>query len=124
MKNKSTVDFSIILVTMAITIHAGYAQIASPIPSNRVIDWTKCGVPGGIPIRTTISATINASTYGNGATDATAGIQAALNACQANQVVLLSAGTFKINTKLVVPTNVTLRGAGPEHRQSGRSGTR
>ena len=89
-------------------------QISSPIPSNRVIDWTHSGIPGGIPNRTTVYATINASTYGNGAQDATAGIQNALNACTANQVVALSAGTFRIDTKLVVPNDVTLRGAGPQ----------
>ena len=88
--------------------------IASPIDSTRVIDWTHSGIPGGIPNRTTISATINASSYGNGTADATTGIQNALNACLANQVVLLSAGTFRIDTKLVVPSNVTLRGSGPQ----------
>lgn len=91
-----------------------FAQITSPIPSNRVIDWTHNGIPGGVPNRTTVYATINASTYGNGAQDATAGIQSALNSCPANQVVALSAGTFRINTKLVVQSNTTLRGAGPQ----------
>ncbi len=90
------------------------SAIASPIPADRKIDWTYSGIPGGIPKRTTVSATINASTYGNGASDATAGIQVALNACPANQVVALSAGTFKINTNLTIPGNVTLRGAGPQ----------
>src|ERR1051325_3677298 len=91
-----------------------FAQIISPIPSNRVIDWTHNGIPGGIPNRTTVYAAISASTYGNGSQDATAGIQAVLNACPANQVVSLSAGTFRIDTKLTLPDNVTLRGAGPQ----------
>jgi hypothetical protein len=87
-----------------------FAQI---IPSSRRIDWSQSGIPNGIPARTTTSATVNASTYANGANDATAEIQAALNACPANQTVLLSAGTFRINTGLRIPGNVTLRGAGP-----------
>jgi Pectate lyase superfamily protein len=87
-----------------------FAQI---IPSSRRIDWSQSGIPNGIPSRTTISTTINASTYANGTNDATAGIQAALNSCPANQAVLLSAGTFRINTGLRIPSNVTLRGAGP-----------
>ena len=49
---------------------------------------------GGIPSRTTVFTTIQASTYGNGTQEASAGIQSALNACPAGQVVQLSAGTF------------------------------
>src|SRR6266852_4694094 len=72
------------------------------------------GVTGGIPNRTTICANINASTYGNGAQDATAGIQSAIDACPLGQVVQLSAGTFTINNDIVfVNRGITLRGAGP-----------
>ena len=54
----------------------------SIIPANRVTLWQP-GVTynGGIPNRTTICTTINASTFGNGSSDATAGIQSALNGC-------------------------------------------
>ena len=69
---------------------------------------------GGVPNRTTICANINASTYGNGTQDATAGIQSAINACPLGQVVQLSAGTFTINNDIVfVNRGITLRGAGP-----------
>jgi hypothetical protein len=81
---------------------------------SRAIDWSSTGIPGGIPNRATVCATVNASTYGNGASDATAGIQAALNGCPANQVVMLSAGTFLVNSEISVPSNVTLRGAGAQ----------
>src|SRR6266852_5790812 len=68
---------------------------------------------GGVPNRTTICANINASTYGNGTQDATAGIQAAINACPLGQVVQLSAGTFTINNDILyVNRGITLRGAG------------
>jgi hypothetical protein len=67
---------------------------------------------GGIPARTTICATVNASSYGNGSQEASAGIQAALDACPAGQVVQLSAGTFLVNNYLLVHTPITLRGAG------------
>src|SRR5437667_8667138 len=91
-----------------------HAQLGSGIlDPSRAIDWTQSGIPGGIPNRTTICATINAATYGNGASDATAGIQAALNSCPANQVVSLSSGTFRINSGLRIPSNKVLRGAGP-----------
>ncbi len=90
------------------------AQIVSPINSSRSIDWTSAGVPGGIPNRTTVYATLNPGTYGNGSNDATTGIQAALNNCPANQVVFLAAGTYRINGSILIPSNVTLRGAGPQ----------
>jgi hypothetical protein len=87
----------------------------------RAIDWSQAGIPGGIPNRTTICATINASTYGNGTSDASTAVQAALNSCapgatQESQarVLQLSAGTFRINNQLTIPSYVTLRGAGAQ----------
>jgi hypothetical protein len=59
----------------------------------------------GISNRTTIFTNISASTYGNGAQDASAGIQAAIEACPAGQVVLLSAGTFWQPTPAGFPKN-------------------
>lgn len=102
----------------------GHAQVWSGIlDPTRAVDWSTAGVPGGIPNRTTICATIQASTYGNGSSDATSGIQAALNACPANQVALLGAGVFLINSHLVIPNNVVLRGAGADQTQLHWAGT-
>jgi hypothetical protein len=71
------------------------------------------GVEGGIPSRTTVCASLDAATYGNGASGATAAIQAALDACPAGQVVSLSAGVFRLDASLrLVRSNITLRGAG------------
>ena len=83
------------------------------INADRAIDWTTVGIPGGVPVRSTVCTTIAAVTYGDGAVDATAGIQAALAACPANQVVLLGAGEFRVNTNLTIPSNKLLRGAAP-----------
>jgi hypothetical protein len=70
---------------------------------------------GGIPSRTKVCATVQASTYGNGAQDATSGISSAISACPAGQVVQLSAGVFTINggNYLLLNKGITLRGAGP-----------
>ncbi|HEY6808705.1 MAG TPA: hypothetical protein VI160_07945, partial [Gemmatimonadales bacterium] len=68
---------------------------------------------GGIPVRTTVCATVNASAFGNGTQEASAGIQAAIEACPAGQVVQLSAGTFLTNNYVIVDRAITLRGAGP-----------
>lgn len=87
------------------------AQIWSGIlDPTRAIDWTPVGIPGGIPNRTSVCATINASTYGNGSSDATSGIQSALNNCGTDRVVSLSSGKFRINSSLTIPSNVVLRG--------------
>jgi hypothetical protein len=91
----------------------GGGTISDIIPADRLTAWNP-GVSGGVPNRTTVCATVNASTYGNGSTDATAGIQAAVDSCPAGQVVMLSAGTFLINSGNFVVLNkgITLRGAG------------
>ena len=84
------------------------------LPPDRLTVWN-LGVAGGIPNRTTVCATVNASTYGNGSSDATAGIQAAVNGCLVRQVVQLSAGVFTINGGNIIQIGkgITLRGAGP-----------
>jgi hypothetical protein len=57
---------------------------------------------------------VNASTYGNGSSDASAGIQNAINACPAGRVVKLSPGVFKVNAQFLhVSKGITLRGSGP-----------
>jgi hypothetical protein len=75
------------------------------IPAQRLIDWTKAGVPGGIPFRTTIYTNIS-----SGASESV--IQAALNTCPSNQVVMLGSGTFTLSSQLQVPNSyITLRGS-------------
>jgi hypothetical protein len=74
--------------------------------------WSTAGLAtiGGVPNRTTIFTTISP----NGSDD-TAAIQAALNACPANQVVKLTTGVFRItgNGLYFRTSNCTLRGSGP-----------
>jgi hypothetical protein len=87
-----------------------FGQVASIIdPTNRC-DWVPgqtVGVLGGIPGRSTIYKTEAAGT------SATT-INTDLAACPSNQVVLLSAGSYTIDTPLVLKDGVTLRGAGPD----------
>ncbi len=87
---------------------------AGVIPVERLTAWDP-GIPGGIPTYHTVCATIDASSYGNGTVDSTAGIQAAIDACPAGQVVQLSAGTFLVNGyhPIFVNKSIVLRGAGP-----------
>jgi hypothetical protein len=86
---------------------------AEIIPGARRIDWSYAGIPGGIPERTTICATIDSAVYGNGVTDATDAIQDALDNCPDGQVVYAPQGTYIIRGTVHLYDNDTLRGAGP-----------
>jgi hypothetical protein len=88
---------------------------AQIIPADRKIDWNLniVGVPGGIPNRTTIYTTIDAATYGNGTTDASAVINTTISNCPPDQVVYLPAGTYRVNSTIKLSkSKMTLRGAG------------
>src|SRR5436309_6805615 len=78
------------------------------IDRSRAVDWSQAGVPGGIPNRTTICATINPY---NGPADQ---INNAIASCPANQVVFLNAGTYNLSSGINLLSHVTLRGAGAD----------
>jgi len=78
------------------------------IDTSRRIDWGNAGIPGGIPQRTTICATLSPGATG-------AQISSAIRNCPAGQVVFLNAGTYNISDQgidFANTSNVTLRGAG------------
>jgi hypothetical protein len=86
------------------------ARAQSPvIAATRSIDWSRAGVSGGIPARTTVCATL-----GPGVTAAQ--INSAIQSCPAGQVVKLNAGTYNISAIDFGggKSNVTLRGAGAD----------
>lgn len=95
---------------------SGGSPGSSFIPPARRIDWSLSGVPGGIPTRTTACATIDAAAYGNGTQDATGAINTAIQNCPAGQVVMLTAGSFLLQSAVQFhfKSDVTLRGAGPD----------
>ena len=79
------------------------------VTGSRSIDWSRAGVSGAIPNRTTVCATLNP-----GATAAQ--INTAIANCASGQVVKLNAGTYNLTTGLTLSgkSNVTLRGAGAD----------
>src|SRR6266568_6111029 len=98
--------FSLILLCLSTPAHAQlWSGILDP---SRAVDWSQAGIPGGIPNRTTICATLNPGA-------SAAQINSAIAACPAGQVVFLNAGTYNLSTGVVFnnKNNVTLRGAGP-----------
>jgi carbon monoxide dehydrogenase subunit G len=113
-----TGTFHVVATSVADTSRSDSAtvsvQTSSILDPDRRTVWAP-GVPGGVPTRSQVCGTVNASTYGNGSSDATSGIQAAIDACPAGQVLQLSSGTFTINggRYLLINKGITLRGAGP-----------
>jgi len=104
MTNRKQLLLPLILLLIPAALHAqAWSGILDPA---RAIDWTKAGVPGGIPSG---SWTQSGATIAAGASTAT--IQTALNACGTNQYVLLGSGKFLI-TSLSIPSNCVLRGSG------------
>jgi outer membrane biosynthesis protein TonB len=93
-----------------LTLPHAWIEAAVPvidsIPSDRLIDWSRSGIPGGIPNRTTICATL-------GPTATVSQINSAISSCN-NGVVFLQAGTYTLGGTInLTKSNVTLRGAGP-----------
>jgi len=100
---------NIILSLMVLVAFIGTAA-AEIIPPARKVTWQgNVGVEGDIPSRTTIYTTLNPT---GDITDRVSAIQTALNSCPPGQVVYLNAGTYYIGSTIVMPSNVTLRGAG------------
>jgi hypothetical protein len=83
-----------------------------PVAGDASANWKMAGMlsAGGIPARTAICATLSPS----GGDDSDA-INAAIETCPINQVVMLRAGTFTIaeGNFVLIDRAVTLRGAGP-----------
>jgi len=81
------------------------------LPADRCTRWQP-GIPGGIPHRTAVCATVGPpSASGADAADA---IQHAIDACPEGRVVQLLAGTYRTRKAIVIPKGVVLRGAGPD----------
>lgn len=112
LKNK-VIIFQVIILAILFLPKISFAEI---IPADRRINWSP-GIPGGIPnypvVITATDAPYNADNIG--ITNASAAIQNALNACGNNGAVYLPAGTYLLNLALNIPSNCTLRGAGPNN---------
>src|SRR4026209_724557 len=99
------------LLAVAIILTQAGTLLAEIIPANRRVTWQP-GVPGGIPNRTTIFANVTQDPYNannSGAANAATAIQNAINACPADQVVFLPAGTYQLDSMLRMKANITLR---------------
>ena len=83
------------------------------INSPRAADWTGAGIPGGIPSGSWTQCGATIAAYGSSGSYASpAAIQNAINACGANQYVLLGPGDFYLSGSVNLRSNVVLRGSG------------
>lgn len=105
---KTWTHLPILLIILLCSPYAAFGTYA--LPGARVTNWSNAGVVGGIPNRTSVYATVSPQS----STLDTANINNALKSCPSGQVVMLSAGTFQIQGVISIPSNVTLRGSGPQ----------
>lgn len=88
------------------------------LDESRRADWSQTGIPGGIPVRTTICANVREAPYhatGDGLSDDAPAIQAAIDACPENQTVFIPEGRYRLDSTLTLSkSHITLRGAGPD----------
>lgn len=109
MKRKKLLLFSLIFLCLSTSAHA-QTIIDSITEANRRIDWSQPGIPGGIPHRNAVCATLSPGATG---TD----INNALASCSGSDgVVFLESGTYTISGGITFSgkSHVTLRGAGPD----------
>jgi len=97
--------FSVILVGCLGSIAGVHSVAAQPIAASRRIVWHP-GVPGGIPNRSTVCYT------DTGGLDSVATLNAQISNCTPGQVVQLQAGSYTLNSEILIAKGVTVRGAG------------
>jgi hypothetical protein len=116
-KGQSRMERIVTALLILMTVSAPLAASQNIIPADRRTEWTPgvtVGVPGGIPNRVTIGATVDAAKYGTGLIDASAAIGAAIDSCPSGRVVYIPAGTYRLDDRIyrAYASNITIRGAG------------
>jgi hypothetical protein len=91
----------LILVSLAFTGQAYGQAWSGVLAPGRAIDWSQAGVPGGIPNRTTVCATVTSASQ----------LSSAISSCPAGQVVQLGPGNFSISM-ISAKAGITVRGSG------------
>jgi hypothetical protein len=111
---------SILLLCSALSYGQAWSGILAPA---RAVDWTKAGIPGGIPSGTWANCVTTQCNTVNGGTVTQSSINAALSSAPNNTVVRIPAGTFSISGDIFTNrSNVAMRGAGPTQTTLNMSG--
>ncbi len=99
-------------------VNSSLANTIDIIPPDRYGPgvWQFTGIEGGIPSTFTVQfADVTQAPYSvdnTGTFDASAGIQAAIDACTAGQYVYIPPGDYRLNSRVNLKNNCVLRGAG------------
>jgi len=96
------------------TYGQAWSGILSPA---RAIDWSSInpGVVGGVPSASWTQCGATISPYGSSSAPSSAAtINNVIAGCGANTFVQLAAGTFYLNSGIVMKSNVALRGSGAD----------
>jgi hypothetical protein len=90
--------------------------VTNVIPPDRLIPWQgSVGVEGGIPNRTKqIDCTAAPYNVKPRTADSAKAIQACLDGIASGEVAYLPAGSYAVGSTISIPSNKTLRGAGPD----------
>jgi len=99
------------------TVNASEANIIDILPPDRFSPyWAQTGIEGGIPTTFTVMfANVTQAPYNvdnTGVSDASVGVQAAIDACTSGQYVFMPIGTYRFNSRVNLKNNCVLRGAG------------
>jgi len=101
------------LLMLPFSVHAqAWSGVLAP---SRAIDWSKAGVPGGIPSGSWTQCGATIAPYGSSGSPASpAAINNAIAACAPNTYVQLGSGTFYLSSGILVSShnNVEIRGMG------------
>jgi len=87
----------------------------SLIPSAYRIDWTNAGREGGIPYYPAGENVRDHGARGDGVHDDTTAIKNAIAAAADGTAIIFPPGKYKITSKLILPSNVCLRGCGSDN---------
>src|SRR3989475_9134401 len=88
-----------------LTVRATAEPWSGILVPSRAIDWGHAGIPGGVPNRATICASLDPGSTA-------APIDAAIGAWPPDQLLVLTPGTFTLSAGLNMKSTVTLRRAG------------
>jgi hypothetical protein len=110
--------WSVFVLMMFCSCVSGFGQLWSGVLSpDRATDWTKAGVPGGIPSGSWDRCGAPIAAYGSSADPAPpTAIDEAIAACPAHHYVQLGPGTFYLTTGITwgAKSDVALRGLGAD----------
>lgn len=102
------------LIYMAMAYLMPLALYAQNIPDSRKVDWSICGVEGGIPCLTAERNAVTEFGIDNtGSSDVASAVNTALSNLNESEVLYFPSGTYLFNATVSVPQGVVIRGESP-----------